>query len=161
MKNTPKLWLSSLCWVSRAMLPRLRAAASESSSGGYLVTVEKGESSATMHILQAPEERNPWNVKLFAHTGFTPEKGKGYRISFDVEAAKPHSAFEVFYDGDSESAYGQLTGTSLKAGQNSVSYILQPGDSKGLTYHRLNVKEEADLYLHRQNKHQIHNSHRV
>ena len=99
--------------------------------GGYLVTVEKGESSATMHILQAPEERNPWNVKLFAHTGFTPEKGKGYRISFDVEAAKPHSAFEVFYDGDSESAYGQLTGTSLKAGQNSVSYILQPGDSKG------------------------------
>ena len=99
--------------------------------GGYVVSLEKNASSAVLHILQAPEDRNPWNVKLFAHTGFTPEKGKGYRVSFDVDAAKPQSAFEVFFDGDSESAYGQLTGTSLKAGNNSVSYIIQPGDSKG------------------------------
>ena len=99
--------------------------------GGYLVTLEKGASSATMRILQAPDERNPWNVKLFAHTGFTPEKGKGYRVSFDLEAEKPQGVFEVFYDGSSESAYGQLTGQSLSAGKQTLSYTIQPGDSKG------------------------------
>lgn len=98
--------------------------------GGYLVALEKGDSSATLRILQAPEERNPWNVKLFAHTGFTPEKGKGYRVSFDIESEKPQSVFEVFYDGSSEAAYGQL-GQSLSAGKKTISYTIMPGDSKG------------------------------
>ena len=99
--------------------------------GGYICTMDKGESSVDFHILQAPEERNPWNVKLNLHTGFTPEAGKGYQISFDIESKKSQGVFEVFYDGSSESAYGTLVGQSLPAGKKTVSYTIMPGGSKG------------------------------
>ena len=98
---------------------------------GYIVLLEKGESSAVFKILQAPAERNPWNVKLNVRTGFTPEKGKGYRVNFDIEAAKTQGSFEVFFDGSSEGAYGQFYGPALSAGKNSISQIIYPGDSKG------------------------------
>ena len=98
---------------------------------GYIVSLDKSASSATLHIDQAPAERNPWNVKLNVRTGFTPEKDKGYRVSFDLNAALAQSAFEVFYDGNTESAYGAQYGQSLSSGKNSFSYIIYPGESKG------------------------------
>ena len=104
---------------------------STAADGGYVVSLDKETNSATLHIEQAPEERNPWNVKLNVRTGFTPEKDKGYAVSFDVDAAKAQQSFEVFYDGDAEAAYGQLTGRSLKAGKQTVSYTITPGGSKG------------------------------
>ena len=99
---------------------------------GYIVSLDKAASSATFRILQAPaSDRNPWNVKLNVRTGFTPEKDKGYRVSFDLNAALAQSAFEVFYDGNTESAYGAQYGQSLSSGKNSFSYIIYPGESKG------------------------------
>lgn len=98
---------------------------------GYIATLDRGSSSATLNIQQAPDERNPWNVKLFVRTGFTPEKGKGYRVNFDLTAAKEQGLFEVFYDGSSEMAYGALYNQKLKAEKQTVSFTIMPGDSKG------------------------------
>jgi hypothetical protein len=101
--------------------------------GGYIVSLDKSGSSADFHIHQAPAEgRNPWNVKLFVATGFTPAANKGYRVSFDIEPEKDQSLMEVFYDGSSEAAYGQLFNQKLSAGQKkTVSYTIQPGSPKG------------------------------
>ena len=105
---------------------------SSAADAGYIVSLDKAASSATFRILQAPaSDRNPWNVKLNVRTGFTPEKDKGYRVSFDLNAALAQSAFEVFYDGNTESAYGAQYGQSLSSGKNSFSYIIYPGESKG------------------------------
>ena len=105
---------------------------SYAADGGYIVSLDKASDSADFHILQAPAEgRNPWNVKLHVRTGFTPEANKGYRVSFDLASAKPQGTMEVFYDGSSEAAYGQLTGQSLSAGKKTVSYTIMPGSSKG------------------------------
>ena len=104
---------------------------STAADGGYIVSLDKEASSATLHIEQAPEERNPWNVKLNIRTGFTPEKDRGYEVSFDIDADKAQQDFEVFYDGDAEAAYGQLTGKSLSAGKQNVSFTITPGDSRG------------------------------
>ena len=98
---------------------------------GYVTELQQNTDSATLYIHSAPSERHPWNVKLQVQTGFTPEKSKGYRVSFDLEAAKPQGTFEVFYDGSTEAAYGQLTGKSLAKGNQTVSYIINPGQSKG------------------------------
>ncbi len=98
---------------------------------GYIVALNKAESSAEFQIIQAPAERNPWNVKLNVRTGFTPEKDKGYRVSFDINAAKPQGTFEVFFDGSSEGAYGQFFGPALAGGKTSFSQIIYPGPSKG------------------------------
>ena len=101
--------------------------------GGYIVSLDKSSSSADFHIHQAPESgRNPWNVKLFVKTGFTPAANKGYRVSFDIQSEKDQGVMEVFYDGSSEAAYGQIFGQSLTGGQKkNVSYTIQPGASKG------------------------------
>ena len=99
---------------------------------GYIVALNKAESSAEFQIIQAPADgRNPWNVKLNVRTGFTPEKDKGYRVSFDLNAAKPQGTFEVFFDGSSEGAYGQFFGPALAGGKTSFSQIIYPGPSKG------------------------------
>ena len=99
---------------------------------GYIVALNKAASSAEFRIIQAPaENRNPWNVKLNVKTGFTPEKDKGYRVSFDLDAAKPQSTFELFFDGSSEGAYGQFFGPALAGGKTSFSQIIYPGPSKG------------------------------
>lgn len=98
---------------------------------GYIVSLEQHSSSADFHILQAPAERNPWNVKLNVRTGFTPQANKGYRVSFDIDAASQQDLMEVFYDGSSEAAYGALYGQNLPAGKRTVSYTILPGASKG------------------------------
>ena len=105
---------------------------SRAADDGYVTLLEQGSSSATLHILQAPaSDRNFWNVKFNVRTGFTPEKNKGYRVSYDLTAAKSQSAFEVFYDGNTESAYGAQYAQSLSSGKNSFAYIIYPGESKG------------------------------
>ena len=98
---------------------------------GYIVDLKQNSSSADFRILQAPAERHPWNVKLHVRTGFTPEKDKGYRVSFDITSAKAQNLFEVFYDGDSEHAYGELYEQSLPAGKKTVSYTIEPNAGKG------------------------------
>ncbi len=98
---------------------------------GYITELDKADSSATLRILHAPDERNPWNVKLNVRTGLTPEKGKGYRVSFDIEAEGKQDLFEVFYDGSEEAAYGALYQQKLSEGKKTVSTIIRPGDSKG------------------------------
>ena len=97
---------------------------------GYKVSLEKKQSSAVFRITKAPAVRNPWNVKLHVLTGFTPAKNKAYRVSFDIQAAKAQSVFEVFFDGAAEAAYGTHS-QALKAGKQTVSYLIQPGASKG------------------------------
>ena len=104
---------------------------SSAADDGYITALEKSASSATFRILQAPADRNPWNVKLNVRTGFTPEKNKGYRVSFDLNADKAQGTFELFLDGSSEGAYGQFYGPALTAGKNSISQFIYPGDSKG------------------------------
>lgn len=105
---------------------------SRAADDGYITSLEQGSSSATLTISQAPSsDRNPWNVKFNIRTGLTPEKNKGYRVSFDLNAAKAQNAFEIFYDGSSESAYGSQYNLSLAAGKNSFSYLIYPGESKG------------------------------
>ena len=99
---------------------------------GYICSMEKSASSVNFHIQQAPAEgRNPWNVKLNLHTGFTPEAGKGYQISFDIDSKKSQDLVEFFYDGSSEHAYGALYEQSLPAGKKTVSYTIMPGGSNG------------------------------
>jgi len=105
---------------------------SRAADDGYVTLLEQGMSSAALHILQAPAaDRNFWNVKFNVRTGFTPEQNKGYRVSFDLNAAKAQKAFEVFYDGSKEAGYGKQTGKALAAGSNAFSYIIMPGDSAG------------------------------
>ncbi len=104
---------------------------SAAADAGYITTLAQNSSSVTFRILQAPAERNPWNVKLNVRTGFTPQTGKGYRVSFDIDSASRQDLFEVFYDGSAEAAYGQLFEQSLSAGKKTVSYIIMPGDSRG------------------------------
>ena len=70
-------------------------------------------------------------MKLNIKTGLIPKQNTGYRVSFEIESAKAQDLFEVFYDGSSESAYGALYEQSLTAGKKVVSYIIQPGESKG------------------------------
>ena len=108
---------------------------------GYVTDLSETKESATLTISEAPAERHPWNVKLHVKTGFTPEKNKGYRVSFDLNAAKAQKLFEVFYDGNAEAAYGKLVGQSLSAGKKTVSYIIQPGDSKGELVLQIRVGE--------------------
>ena len=104
---------------------------SRSADPGYITSFTQGDTDATLVIQQAPAERNPWNVKLFIRTGFTPEKNKGYRVSFDLASAAEQDVFEVFYDGNSEAAYGSLTGQRLNVQKRSFTYTIMPGDSKG------------------------------
>ncbi|MBQ1900655.1 MAG: hypothetical protein II153_07060, partial [Erysipelotrichaceae bacterium] len=98
---------------------------------GYVTSFRRDDSSATFKIKKAPDERNPWNAKVTARTGFTPEAGKGYRVSVDVTSNVEQKLFEIFYDGDKELDYGALYEQKLPAGTKTFSYIIYPGDSKG------------------------------
>ena len=102
----------------------------DAADAGYVTDMTQSADSVVYRILSAPAERNPWNVKLHIKTGFTPEEGKGYRVSFDIDSEKPQQGFEVFYDGDSEACYGS-TSTALTGGSRTVSYTIDPGGSKG------------------------------
>ena len=104
---------------------------SKASDDGYITSLEQGNSSATFDIIKAPTERHAWNAKVIVRTGITPKPGVGYRISFNVNAAKPQNLFEVFYNGNEELAYGAQYEQYLAAGNNSFSYTIMPGDSKG------------------------------
>ena len=101
---------------------------SRASDDGYITSFEQSKSSATFRIKHAPSERHAWNAKLIVHTGITPKPGKGYRITFDVDAARSQNLFEVFYDGNEELAYGALYEQYLAAGRNTFSYIVMPGN---------------------------------
>ena len=102
-----------------------------SSDEGYVTSLERSSTFVTFDIEQAPKERHPWNAKVYFHTGFIPETGKGYRVSFDVITARGQSFAEVFYDGFEEKTYGGLYGLNLPAGKSNVSAILMPGYSSG------------------------------
>lgn len=56
----------------------------DAADAGYVTEMTQSADSVVYRIVSAPEERNPWNVKLFVKTGFTPEKNKGYRISLSL-----------------------------------------------------------------------------
>ena len=104
---------------------------SKASDSDYITSLEQNSSSAVFRIKEAPEDRNTWEAKVVARTGFTPEDGKGYRVSVDISSDNPQNKFEVFYDGDEELAYGALYEQYLPAGDQTFSYIIMPGDSKG------------------------------
>ncbi len=104
---------------------------SSAADDGYITSFDQNKSSATFRIKHAPSERHAWNAKIIARTGITPKSGKGYRVSFDLDAAKKQNLFELFCDGNEELAYGALYEQHLSAGKNKISYIIMPGDSKG------------------------------
>ena len=104
---------------------------SSAADDGYITSFEQKKSSATFRIKHAPSERHAWNAKIIVRTGVTPKSGKGYRVSFDLNAAKKQNLFELFCDGNEELAYGALYEQQLSAGKNKISYIIMPGDSKG------------------------------
>ena len=104
---------------------------SKASDSDYITALEKSGSSASFRILQAPAERHAWCAKVVVDTGITPRAGQGYRITFDVDAAKPQGKFEVFYDGYEELAYDALYEKVLVPGKNTFTYTIMPGDSKG------------------------------
>ena len=104
---------------------------STAADAGYITSLDQDASSATLRIHEAPGNRNPWNVKLNVRTGFTPAAQQGYRISFDIDAAGSQDLFEVFFDGNTEAAYGALYGQSLSTDKKTVSALLMPGDSRG------------------------------
>ena len=112
---------------------------STASDDGYIVSLDKAESSAKLTIHQAPAVRDPWRVKFNVNTGFTPAPGQAYVVSFDVEAAKYQGSFEVFYDGDSEAAYGEAYGLNLSSGKNSFSQIIYPDKGSGVLSLQLRV----------------------
>ena len=105
---------------------------SRAADAGYITSLTQTGSSATFRISQAPaSDRNAWNAKVIVRTGITPRSGQGYRVRFNVYAARSQNLFEVFYDGSEELAYGALYERTLSAGRNSFDYIIMPGDSKG------------------------------
>ena len=104
---------------------------SKASDNGYITSLEKNSDSAIFRIKQAPEVRNAWNAKVVVRTGLTPESGQGYRVTVDINAAKDQNKFELFCDGNDELAYGALYEQYMSAGDNTYSYIIMPGDSKG------------------------------
>jgi len=104
---------------------------SKGSDEGYVTSLKKNQSSADFRITRAPSERHAWNAKVIVKTGITPAAGKGYRVTFDLNAAKSQNLFELFCDGNEELAYGALYEQHLNAGNNTISYTIMPGDSKG------------------------------
>lgn len=101
------------------------------SGDGYITSLERYDTFVNFNIHAAPKERHPWGAKVYFHTGFIPETGKGYRVSFDVITSRSQTLAEVFYDGFAEKTYGGLYGLNLPAGKTTVSAILMPGYSSG------------------------------
>ncbi len=121
---------------AKNVIPNFRADSvgfiSRGADAGYITSLTQSDSSATFRISQAPAtDRNAWNAKVIVRTGITPRSGQGYRIKFNVYAAKSQGLFEVFYDGSEELAYGALYERTLSAGMNTFDYTIMPGDSKG------------------------------
>ena len=104
---------------------------SKASDNGYITSLEKGSDSATFRIKKAPAERNAWSAKVIVRTGLTPESGQGYRVTVNINAEREQNKFELFCDGNDELAYGALYEQYMSAGDNTYSYIIMPGDSKG------------------------------
>ena len=52
-------------------------------------------------------------------------------MTVNIDAAKQQNLFELFCDGNEELAYGALYEQQLVAGRNTISYVINPGDSKG------------------------------
>ena len=98
---------------------------SKASDEGYVTSLEKGTDSAAFKIEKAPEERNPWNVKLFVGTGVTPAADKAYRVSFIVDAARAQQLFEVFFDGKRPARMPSPTSSCLRktAANSSCSFV--------------------------------------
>ncbi len=119
---------------------------SKASDNGYITSLEKYDDSAIFRIKQAPEERNAWNAKVVVRTGLTPESGQGYRVTVDINAEKNQNKFELFCDGDEELAYGALYEQYMSAGDNTYSYIIMPGDSKGELTLQLRFGETNSTY---------------
>lgn len=106
----------------------------------YTVSLEKGGSSATLKITQAPADRGVWKAKLYAATGVTLETGKTYRIKFKLKATDSQGEYEACFDGNTENAYGALYGRSLAAGgTDEVEYIVTPAESRGKLTLRLQL----------------------
>lgn len=102
------------------------------SDDGYITSFEHTADGAFFSILQAPLfEREPWKAKVYMRTGFAPETGKAYRVSFDVITTRDQDLCEVFYDGFEEKTYGGLYGLRLTTGKNHVSSIILSGVSSG------------------------------
>lgn len=100
--------------------------------GGYVTKLTQAADSVTFAITEAPADRNPWNVKLNARTGFFPKSGKSYRVKFDIVAEKSQDKFEVFYDGSTEKVFGELYGQRLSAGEKrTVSHTIQGVSGQG------------------------------
>ena len=104
---------------------------SSAADDGYITSFDQYKSSATFRIKRAPAERHAWNAKVIVRTGITPKAGMGYRVTFNLDAAKEQNLFELFCDGTEELAYGALYEQHLSAGRNEISYTIMPGDSKG------------------------------
>ena len=100
--------------------------------GGYVTKLTQAANSVSFAITEAPAERNPWNVKLNARTGFFPKSGKSYRVKFDIVAEKSQDKFEVFYDGSTEKVFGELYEQRLSAGEKrTVSHTIQGVSGQG------------------------------
>jgi hypothetical protein len=100
--------------------------------GGYVTKLTQAADSVTFAITEAPAQRNPWNVKLNARTGFFPKSGKSYRVKFDIVAEKSQDKFEVFYDGSTEKVFGELYEQRLSAGEKrTVSHTIQGVSGQG------------------------------
>ena len=98
----------------------------------YETSFWNNENAGIFVINKAPEtDRKTWKAKFNVHTGFTPEKGKGYRVTFDIYTVKRQNVFEVFYDGEKEECYGSKFGPALAEGKNTVTKIIYPGESMG------------------------------
>ena len=100
--------------------------------GGYVTKLTQAADSVAFAITEAPVDRNPWNVKLNARTGFFPKSGKSYRVKFDIVAEKSQDKFEVFYDGSTEKVFGELYEQRLSAGEKrTVSHTIQGVSGQG------------------------------
>ena len=100
--------------------------------GGYVTKLTQAADSVAFAITEAPADRNPWNVKLNARTGFFPKSGKSYRVKFDIVAEKSQDKFEVFYDGSTEKVFGELYEQRLSAGEKrTVSHTIQGVSGQG------------------------------
>ncbi|MBQ7465701.1 MAG: hypothetical protein IJS55_04185 [Oscillospiraceae bacterium] len=100
--------------------------------GGYVTKLTQAAKSVSFAITEAPAQRNPWNVKLNARTGFFPKSGKSYRVRFDIVAEKSQDKFEVFYDGSTEKVFGELYEQRLSAGEKrTVSHTIQGVSGQG------------------------------
>ncbi len=113
--------------------------------GGYKTKLTQAADSVAFVIDEAPAERHPWNVKLNVGTGFVPQNGQYYQVKFDIKAEKSQRAFEVFYDGKREEAYGAVRHISLTGGEwQTVSTYVQGFSDQGELKVQIRLGETDD-----------------